>query len=199
LRACSTFGATCHQGIGLMTSERWQQIERLYHAALERDEGQRAAFLNDQCAGDPALRQEVESLLVHEGTAEGFLAAALESAAKMLEENASPTLIGRQLGSYRIQSLFGAGGMGEVYRARDAKLGRDVAIKVLRASFARDPDRLRRFERETRMLAALNHPHIGAIHGFEEFDGVYALILELVEGATLAGRLKAVPYPLTKP
>jgi serine/threonine protein kinase len=92
-------------------------------------------------------------------------------------------------GAYEILAPLGAGGMGEVYRARDKRLGRDVAIKVLRSSFATDPQRLARFDREARLLAALNHPHIGAIYGLEEADGVRALVLELVEGPTLAERL----------
>ena len=93
---------------------------------------------------------------------------------------------GARLGSYQIVSLLGRGGMGEVYRARDTRLGRDVAIKVLPLAFATDPDRLARFEREAQLLAALNHPHIGAIYGVEDFPGAKALILELVEGPTLA-------------
>src|SRR5437667_9756657 len=97
---------------------------------------------------------------------------------------------GTKFGPYEIVSLLGAGGMGEVYRARDTKLGRDVAIKILPPAFAADPDRLERFEREARLLASLNHPHIGAIYGVEESAGVTALVLELVEGETLAARLK---------
>jgi eukaryotic-like serine/threonine-protein kinase len=93
---------------------------------------------------------------------------------------------GTKLGPYQILDHLGSGGMGEVYRARDAKLGRDVAIKVLPASLANDPSRLARFEREAQLLAALNHPHIGAIYGFEDSAGAPALILELVEGPTLA-------------
>src|SRR4051812_38133936 len=100
---------------------------------------------------------------------------------------------GACLGPYEIVSALGAGGMGEVYRARDTKLGRDVAIKVLPSAFVSDPDRLARFEREARLLATLNHPHIGAIYGIEEAAGVRALILELVEGPTLAERLSAGP------
>jgi len=95
-------------------------------------------------------------------------------------------LIGRRFGVYVIQSLVGTGGMGEVYRARDTRLGRDVAIKVLPRDFMADPERVARFEREARMLAALNHPHIATIHGIEESDGVLALVMELVEGETLA-------------
>ena len=89
---------------------------------------------------------------------------------------------GTHLGPYEIVAPLGAGGMGEVYRARDTKLGRDVAIKILPRAFTLDPDRLARFEREARMLASLNHPHIGAIYGLEEADGIRALVLELVEG-----------------
>ena len=102
------------------------------------------------------------------------------------------------IGPYRIAQLIGAGGMGEVYRARDTKLGRDVAIKVLPAAFTSDPERLVRFEREARLLAALNHPHIAAIYGFEDTAGLRALVLELVEGETLADRLARGPVPLAE-
>jgi serine/threonine protein kinase len=105
-------------------------------------------------------------------------------------------LIGRQLGAYRVVSLLGAGGMGEVYRARDTTLGRDVALKVLPAIFTADRDRLARFEREARTLATLNHPHIGAIYGLEEHDNIRVLVLEIVEGSTLATRLAKRPLPL---
>src|SRR2546426_6872875 len=93
---------------------------------------------------------------------------------------------GTRLGPYEILSPLGAGGMGEVYRARDPKLNRDVALKILPDIFSRDPDRLTRFTREAQVLATLNHPHIAAIYGFEESEGVPALVLELVEGPTLA-------------
>ena len=95
-------------------------------------------------------------------------------------------MIGKQVGSYQIVSLLGAGGMGEVYLARDTKLGRNVAIKVLPPFVANDPDRLARFGREARLLAALNHPNIATIHGIEEADGVHGLVMELVEGPTLS-------------
>jgi len=99
---------------------------------------------------------------------------------------------------YKVVSLLGAGGMGEVYRARDTKLGRDVAVKFLPRAFTTDPDRLARFEREARMLASLNHPHIGGIYGFEEYDGAPALVLELVEGLTLAERVAKGPISLNE-
>ena len=107
-------------------------------------------------------------------------------------------MIGRQLGPYTIVAPLGAGGMGEVYRARDSKLGRDVAIKILPSHFTADPERRARFAREARLLATLNHPHIGAIYGLEEADGVTALVLELVEGPTLADRLERGPLPIAE-
>ena len=102
-----------------------------------------------------------------------------------MAEDAAPSLIGRQLGSYMVLSLLGAGGMGEVYRARDTKLGRDVAIKILPSAFTTDPDRLARFRREARAVAALNHPHIVTIFSIEEHDAVPFMTMELIEGRTL--------------
>src|SRR5262249_30900074 len=107
-----------------------------------------------------------------------------------------PLTSGLRLGSYEIQSALGAGGMGEVYRARDTKLGRDVALKILPESFVHDPDRVARFRREAQVLASLNHPNIAAIYGLEEAEGVGALVLELVDGPTLADRIARGPIPL---
>ena len=104
--------------------------------------------------------------------------------------------VGTRLGHYDVTALIGEGGMGQVYRARDTKLDRDVALKVLPQAFTDDPDRLARFEREAKVLASLNHPNIGVIHGLEESEGVKALVLELVEGPTLAERIKQGPIPL---
>jgi eukaryotic-like serine/threonine-protein kinase len=177
-----------------MTTPRWQKVEQLCHAALEREASQREAYLAQACQGDDELRREVESLLAQEKTAEGFLESpALEVAAAALAKkpggDGRPSLIGRKLGSYQILSLLGAGGMGEVYEARDTKLGRNVAIKVLPSAFVHDPDRLSRFQREARMLASLNHPNIATIHGLEQSDGVHYLVMELVAGQTLAERV----------
>src|SRR5277367_6195407 len=102
---------------------------------------------------------------------------------------------GTKLGSYEIVSPLGAGGMGEVYRARDSRLARQVALKVLPDAFARDPDRMARFEREARVLASLNHTHIATIYGVEDSGGPHALVMELVEGPTLADRLRQGPIP----
>jgi eukaryotic-like serine/threonine-protein kinase len=181
-----------------MTPERWQQIERLYHSALEREESQRAAYLNAACAGDESLVKEVESLLAQDKGAQGFLEApAIEVAAKILNDDRERSLLGRQMGCYQILSLLGAGGMGEVYLAHDSKLRRDVAIKVLPAAFVHDSERLSRFQREARMLAALNHPNIATIYGLEQWDGVHYLVMELVPGKTLAERVKrGGPVPI---
>src|SRR5881275_1459718 len=103
---------------------------------------------------------------------------------------------GTRLGPYEILAPIGAGGMGEVYRARDTKLGRDVALKILPELFATDPDRLARFQREAQVLASLHHPNIAIIHGLEESSGIRALVLELVEGPTLADRIAQGALPL---
>jgi len=107
-----------------------------------------------------------------------------------------PIQSGTHLGPYEILSAIGAGGMGEVYRARDPKLGRDVAIKVLPEAFARDAEWMARFQRETKVLASLNHPNIATIYGLEDFGSIRALVMELVEGPTLADRVKAGPIPI---
>ena len=100
---------------------------------------------------------------------------------------------GARLGTYEIQSAIGAGGMGEVYRATDTKLGRDVALKILPAAFTTDPQRVARFRREAQVLASLNHPHIGAIYGLDDANGTQFLVLELVDGETLAERIQRGP------
>ena len=159
-----------------MTPERWRQITEVFHGALERDVRDRAAFLADACAGDEGLRREVEVMLAQPLSSDGFLAGPAIVAAPALDSTAASVLTGRRFGPYQIQACIGAGGMGEVYCARDTKLGRDVAIKILPRAFTNDPERLARFEREARVLAALNHPHIGAIYGSEEAEGIRGLV-----------------------
>ena len=171
-----------------METPRWELISHLYHAALERPPAERGAFLKDACTGDAALQQELESLLRYEPAAARFL----DIPVSQIGANAhKPDLdiVGRQLGPYTIAAQIGVGGMGEVYRARDRKLGRDVAIKTLPPELASDPNRLTRFQREARALATLNHPNIAAIYGLEESAGGSYLVLELVDGETLADRL----------
>jgi hypothetical protein len=176
-----------------MTPERWATIERLYHEALVRSASEREAFLAEACAGDAGLRREVESLLGHDGSA-GFLSTPAVAPVDHIMPIFS-SMIGQSIGPYLISARLGAGGMGEVYRARDQKLGRDVAIKILPSAFSADPDRLGRFEREARVLAALNHPNIATIHGIEESGGVRAIVMELVQGATLAERIARAAMP----
>ena len=160
---------------------------------------ERHAYLSAACVGHEAMRQDVESLLAWDEHANSFL----ESPAVVRGHGTPPPAQmmsqGRQLGTYRVQALLGAGGMGEVYRARDTKLQRDVAVKFLPHAFTSDPERLSRFEGEARMLAALNHPNIGAIYGFEEADGLRFLVLELVDGQTLADQLVKVSRQLAGP
>ena len=175
-----------------MTPERWLQVEELFHSALERSPEERQAFLLERCGADAGLRRDVELLLARGAQAGSFLdVSPLEDIAVAPLEAGS--LVGRQIGPYRVQSQLGKGGMGEVYRAHDAALGRDVAVKTLPEEFARDPERLARFRREARTLASLNHPNIAAIYGLEESGDVECLVLELVEGETLRG-----PLPVTQ-
>ena len=179
-----------------MTGDRWMDAEPILHAALNRAPHERAAFVADACVGDDELRRQVEAFLEEDSAATGFLstpAVALTAAAA-----ADVSFVGRQLGPYTIRGQLGAGGMGVVYRAWDSQLERDVAIKILPPTFATDVNRLARFEREARVLAALNHPHIGAIYGLEDLDGVPALVLELVDGPTLADRLANGEVPITE-
>jgi hypothetical protein len=180
-----------------MTGPRWQQVETVLQAALAMNPPERAAYLAQACAGDADLYAEVTSLLGHEATVDGFLST--PAAATLAGPPGSPAPIvsvGQQFGPFTILGLLGIGGMGEVYRARDSRLDRDVAIKMLPREFAADADRIVRFEREAKMLAALNHPHIGAIYGLETIDGKPALVLELVEGPTLAERVASGPLPV---
>jgi eukaryotic-like serine/threonine-protein kinase len=175
-----------------VTPERWQRVEKIFHAARAQPAGAREAFLTAACAGDTGLRREVASLL---GQPDGTLlrdgAGAAALALLPLQ-----TLQGGRLGSCVIGPLIGRGGMGDVYRARDTRLERDVAVKMLPSSLAAHPDRLARFEREARALAALNHPHIAAIYGIEEGDAGRGLVLELVDGPTLHELLGSGPLPV---
>jgi serine/threonine protein kinase len=168
--------------VAAMEPKSWHRIEEVFHLALERPVEMRAAFLDGACGQDVELRQEVESLLEHDRLAEGFLESYPRTTTATLPE-------GTQIGAYQILSLLGAGGMGEVYRARDMKLGRDVALKTLPKEFALNQERLARFQREARTLASLNHPNIAAIYGIEGSGGTTCLVLELVEGETLRGPL----------
>jgi len=183
-----------------MTPEHWEQVALLHRAALQHEEGQRAAFLHDACAGDEDLRAEVESLLAYERKAENFMEVpALDVVVKQLAESQPLPMIqrpGTKYGQYEILAPLGAGGMGEVYRARDSKLNRDVALKILPGMFTNDQERMARFRREAQVLASLNHPNIGSIYGLEDWNNLRVLVLELVEGPTLADRISGGAIPL---
>jgi serine/threonine protein kinase len=179
---------------------RWNQIESLYNRAVEIDEPQRAAFLRESCGSDHELRRNLEELLAEGPKAKSFLEkAALREIAHEFAETVgslSQAWAGRKVGKYQFLSLLGVGGMGEVYRAHDTKLKRDVAIKVLPGEASLHSDRVDRFHREAEVLASLNHSNIAAIYDLEEAEGSFFLVLELVEGETLAERLKSGPIPL---
>jgi serine/threonine-protein kinase len=180
-----------------MTPERWVEVERLFHAALERPPLDRAAFLDDSCSGDTSLRDEVQSLLDESSPGEEFLEGPPVGIAAALDVPPQQRLLGRRLSEYELHSWIGAGGMGEVYRARDIRLGREVAVKVLPEQLSTDPERVARFKREATILATLNHPNIAAIYALEESEDVVGLVLELVEGPTLADRLSSGPLSVT--
>jgi Tol biopolymer transport system component len=177
-----------------MAADRWHLISRIYHEAMAREPAARDAFLREASAGDEHVEREVRSLLA-QASGDSFLEDLLPGQSTVAS-NGGLTLTGT-LGRFELRGLLGAGGMGEVYRAHDATLGRDVAVKILPRAFTTDPDRLARFEREARVLAALNHPHIAAIYGVEQIPreagaegtAARALVLELVDGETLAERL----------
>jgi len=153
--------------------DRWQRVDTLYHAALQHDPAERASFLAAACDGDEELLAEVQSLLTHQAFETGSLMA----------------LAGRRIGQYELRALLGVGGMGEVYRAFDTQLRREVAVKILPPHLSGDLSRVARFEREARALASLNHPNVAAIYGVERASGIEAIVMELVDGETLAERL----------
>jgi serine/threonine protein kinase len=171
-----------------MTPERWADVDRVWQAVLARPAAERAAAVAELCAGDQELRAEVELLLANlaQASAAGF-------GAEPGISTGVESLVGRRLGAYSVHALLGVGGMGEVYQAHDSTLGRDVALKILPDLWLGDPDRRARFDREARVLASLNHPNVGAIYGVHDGDGVKALVLELVEGDTLADRILQAP------
>jgi serine/threonine protein kinase len=177
-----------------MAPERWRQIEQLYHAALERPLDEREAFLDEACAGDDELRREVVSLIAAHNRAETFISTPPDDVvAALVAEQQSGSMSGRTLGHYRLDSLLGAGGMGEVWRARDTRLDRAVAVKILPEHLVDNPEALRRFEREAKAVAALSHPNILAIYDFGAEQGLSYAVTELLEGETLRERLKRSP------
>jgi len=173
-----------------MDPERWKKITEIFHAALARESGRRAAFVADACGDDTALRAAVDALLAGDAKA--------RAGGDPFQAPAAAVASGTTLGPYRIESAIGAGGMGEVYKARDTRLNRSVAIKVLPSAFANDPELRQRFEREAQAIAALRHPHICVLYDIGHDQGVEFLVMEHLEGETLEQRLKKGALPLDR-
>jgi serine/threonine-protein kinase len=170
-------------------SERWRQVKEIFQTAVELPAAGREVYLSGACADDPSLRDEVESLIAaHEQSGSFLDTPAFDLAATDSPVNQSNELLGASLGRYRILEFLGRGGMGEVYKAKDTTLGREVAIKVLLSDISIDRDQLRRFEQEARAASALNHPNIITIHEFGLEDGVHFIVSEFIEGETLRQR-----------
>src|SRR5215471_17417690 len=162
-----------------MPPDRWHVVTDIFHGALARDGESRAAYLTDACKDDPSLRPDVEALL----------AAHQEAGSVGLEP-------GTRLGPYRIDEWIGAGGMGEVYRATDTRLGRTVAIKILPAHLRESAEVRGRFDREARVISQLTHPHICALHDVGHEHDIDFLVMEYLEGETLAARVARGPLPV---
>ncbi|MCI0488298.1 MAG: protein kinase [Blastocatellia bacterium] len=175
-----------------MDNERWQLIERLFHSALERDAEDRSAFLSEACAGDAALLAEVEALLRAYDSAGDFIEhSPQEAAVRALSESSDAPSLNQQIGPYRIVSLLGKGGMGEVYLAEDTRLGRKVALKFLPPRFTYNTEQLQRFEREARAASALNHPNILTVYDIGQHGNTHFIATEYIEGETLRQRMTA--------
>ena len=173
-----------------MKPELWQQLDKLYHSALERELAERAAFLDAACAGDKSLREQVEALLAaHEEAGTFMERPAFEVEARLLAGDEVDSAVGQTIGHYRLLSSLGVGGMGEVYLAQDTQLGRKVALKLLPADFTRDRDRVGRFQQEARATSALNHPNIITIYEIGQVDDRHFIAAEFIDGQTLRERI----------
>ena len=173
-----------------MKPERWKQVNDLFQSAIERAPEERAAFLDEACHGDEGMRREVESLLTSHERAENFIELpAFEVAPELVTNDSAGALVGKLIGHYRIESLIGVGGMGEVYLARDERLGRKAALKLLPDSLTTDETQLSRFKNEARTASALNHPNILTVYEIGAEGNVQFIATEFIEGVTLRAAL----------
>src|SRR5881227_2076425 len=169
-----------------MKAERWKQVNDLFQSAVERAPAERAAFLDEACRGDESLRREVGSLLTSHERSENFIELpAFEVAPELVTSERTNTLVGKLIGHYRIESLVGVGGMGEVYLARDERLGRKAALKLLPDSLTIDETQLSRFKNEARSASALNHPNILTVYEIGAEGDRQFIATEFIEGITL--------------
>ena len=180
-----------------MELERWHRVDDILQAALALNPADRSVFVDSACEGDEALRDEVVSLLSLEEEGLDIIdTPALEAAAFVLASDQPDLIEGQFVGHFRILSLLGVGGMGEVYLAEDTKLGRKIALKLLPVDFSRDRDRVRRFQQEARSASALNHPYIVTIHETGEFQDRHFIATEFIEGETLRQRMRSTTLDL---
>ena len=184
-----------------MNPDRWQQLDKLFHSALELDHKERAEFLAEACAGNDPLRREVEALLAAHDEAGSFIGKpAMEIEARGVadeqRDDKAELTVGESISHYRIVALLGTGGMGDVYLAQDISLGRQVALKLLPADFTRDPDRVRRFQQEARAASALNHPNIVTIYEIGQVDHRHFIAIEFIDGETLREAMRRAPMKL---
>src|SRR5262247_898264 len=183
----------------MMKPERWRQVDQLFQAALERAPEERAAFISEACSDDDSLRREVEAVLASDEQAASLIETpAYHLAAPLLAVERDESLTGKSVGHYRIVSCLGKGGMGEVYRARDTKLDRTMALKILPADLSTDAERMRRFIREAKAASALNHPNVAHIYEIGEAEGLSFIAMEYVEGQTLAARINGHPLKVSE-
>ena len=174
--------------------ERYKQVKALCNQALDLNVAERSAYLDAACAGDDRLRREVDSLLTHEQSVEAFMIKpAWQHVVRDMARMQTQSLVGRRLGRYQLFERLGQGGMGEVWRARDEQLKRDVAIKILPPEFASDRERIRRFEQEAYAVSALKHPNIVTIYEVGENSELRFIVTEVIEGQTLRDRLTQGP------
>lgn len=182
----------------MKSPERWQHVKEILYAALGMEADERVLFLNQKCGDDVELRREIESLIQAHGNADRFESPAIEKIADVVSATPSDGMVGRSLEYYEIIRKIAAGGMGEIYLARDSRLDRKVALKVLPQFYTQHPDRLRRFQQEARAASALNHPNILTVHEIGSADSVNYIATEFVDGTSLRERLVLSPLSITE-